>query len=179
MGLPVKRRTRVFNGIRVQVDTSTGFATVCNRLRALMGRATILDLVELATEPISEAEFADLVNERYIGRSGFTLFYEIDHGGWISKFDIHRRTLRLILGNPLVAIALIRHDLTAGLFAPLEILVTEHEGPQGTNVTYILPSSLILIEENAALRAVAESLDERLSSLVASAVCDDLASRLG
>ena len=35
--------------------------------------------------------------------------------------------MRWIFGNPLIAITMIRHDLTAGLFAPVEILVTEAE----------------------------------------------------
>jgi len=45
------------------------------------------------------------------------LFHEIDHGGWLSKFGINRRMVRWIFGNPLIAITMIRHDLTAGLFA--------------------------------------------------------------
>jgi uncharacterized protein (DUF302 family) len=65
------------------------------------------------------------------------LFYEIDHGGWLSKFGIHRRMMRWIFGNPLIAITVIRHDLTAGLFAPVEILVTEAEDGLGTTITYV------------------------------------------
>ena len=171
MNVKVDRRTHEFTGRRISVDTPVPFTTVLDRLRALMGRASIPDLVELARAPIGEAEFAQSVNERFVGKSGFMLFSEIDHGGWISKFGINRRTLRLILGNPLIAITMIRHDLTAGLFAPVEILVTERENAQGTNVVYVRPSSLIVIDENPPLRSAAEALDEKLSSLVGSAVC--------
>ncbi|SRR6266404_1661413 len=171
MNAQVNRRTHEFTGIRVVVDTPLSFTTVLDRLRALMGRATVPDLIALAREPISEAEFAQRVNERYVGKSGFMLFAEIDHGGWISKFGISRRTLRLILGNPLIAITMIRYDLAVGLFAPVEILVTEHEKEQGANVVYVLPSSLMLIEENSPLRIAAEALDAKLAALVASAVC--------
>ena len=34
-------------------------------------------------------------------------------------------------GNPLIAITMIRHDITAGLFAPVEILVTEKDERSG------------------------------------------------
>ena len=169
--MQANHRTRQFTGLRVLVDTPVPFTTVLDRLRALMGRASIPDLVALAGERITEGEFARRVNERYVGQSDFMLFAEIDHGGWISVFGINRRTLRLILGNPLIAITMIRQDLTAGLFAPVEILVTEHENGQGTDIVYILPSSLILIEENPRLRTAAEALDTKLASLVASAVC--------
>ena len=54
--------------------------------------------------------------------------------------------VRWILGNPLIAITMIRHDITAGLFAPVEILVTEKERGPGTTITYVRPSSLIFIE---------------------------------
>ena len=36
-------------------------------------------------------------------RSGFMLFAEIDHGGWLPKFGIKQRTVRWILGNPIYA----------------------------------------------------------------------------
>jgi Domain of unknown function DUF302 len=45
--------------------------------------------------------------------------------------------VRWIFGNPLIAITMIRHDLTAGLFAPVEILVTEAEDGLGTTITYV------------------------------------------
>ena len=66
-------------------------------------------------------------------------------------------------------ITMIRHDITAGLFAPVEILVTEKEGGAGTTVTYVRPSSLIVIEENLPLRKAAKALDEKLDALIAKA----------
>ena len=171
MNAQIDRSIKEFTGLRVLLDTPIEFATVCDRLRVLMGRATIADLAALAHDPIGEVEFARRLNERYVGPSGFMLFAEINHGGWISKFGINRRTLRLILGNPLIAITMLRHDLIAGLFAPVEVLVTEHEDKQGTNVVYVQPSSLIVVEDNPPLRSAAEALDTKLADLIAAAVC--------
>jgi uncharacterized protein (DUF302 family) len=97
------------------------------------------------------------------------LFHEIDHGGWLQKFGINRRTVRWILGNPLIAITMIRFDITAGLFAPVEILVTEKESGPGTTITYVRPSSLMVIEENPPLREAAIALDKKLDALIAKA----------
>jgi uncharacterized protein (DUF302 family) len=171
MNAQIDRRIKEFTGLRVLLDTPMEFAAVCDRLRVLVGRATIADLVALAHDPIDEDEFARRLNERYVGPSGFMLFAEINHGGWISKFGINRRTLRLILGNPLIAITMLRHDLIAGLFAPVEVLVTEHEDKQGTNVVYVQPSSLIVVEYNPSLQSAAEALDTKLADLIAAAVC--------
>jgi hypothetical protein len=53
--------------------------------------------------PASQEDYAREVTKRYVGESGFMLFGEIDHGGWIAKFGINRRIIRSILGNPLIA----------------------------------------------------------------------------
>jgi uncharacterized protein (DUF302 family) len=158
-----------FNGVRIEVTTSIGFDDVLTRLRSLMGRASTSEIVTLAQTDITEAEFVRTVQERFEGESGFMLFAEIDHGGWLSKFQVHRRTVRWILGNPLIAFTMIRHDITAGLFAPVEILVTEAEDGQGTMVTYVRPSSLMVIQENPPLLAMATLLDAKFDALIAGA----------
>jgi len=158
-----------FNGVRTEVTTSVGFDEVLTRLRAQMGRATVQEVVALAKTPITEAEYIREVEERFVGESGFMLFAELDHGGWLPKFGINRRTVRWILGNPLIAVTMIRHDITAGLFAPVELLVTEAENGQGATVTYLRPSSLMVIADNPPLLAAARALDEKYNALVAQA----------
>lgn len=160
-----------FTGVRIEVATSVGFDEVLERLRALMGRVNAAEIVNLARSDISEAEFAQTVAEQYEGESGFMLFAEIDHGGWLPKFGVNRRTVRLILGNPLIAVTMIRHDITAGLFAPVEILVTEPEDDgQGAMIIYLRPSSLMVIADNPPLRVAATLLDAKLDALIARAI---------
>lgn len=161
--------TKPFQGIRIEVDTLVSFDEVLSRLRRLMGDASAPEVVALAKEAITEAEFVQKVEERFVGESGFMLFHEIDHGGWLPRFGIKRRIVRWILGNPLIAITMIRHDITAGLFAPVEVLVTEKGSGPGTTITYVRPSSLMVIEENPPLHEAAKALDEKLSALIAKA----------
>lgn len=110
-----KVETRPFNGVRVVVHTSRAYDDVLRKLRSLMGRSTVGDVVALAKEPITEAEFSREIEDRLVGESGFMFFAEINHGGWLPKFGIKQRTVRWIIGNPLYAITMIRHDITAGL----------------------------------------------------------------
>ncbi len=72
--------------------------------------------------------------------------------------------MRVILGNPLIAITMLRHDVTAGLFAPVELLLTD-EGDDGSSVTYVKPSSLMVVEPNPELLSAAEQLDAKLAAL--------------
>jgi uncharacterized protein (DUF302 family) len=173
-GSDMKRNVnpKPFAGVRIEVTTSVGFDDVLDRLRALMGRVNPAEIVKLAQTNIPEADFVRMIEEKYEGESGFMLFAEIDHGGWLTKFGVDRRTVRWILGNPLIAVTMIRHDITAGLFAPVEILVTETGDGQGTTITYLRPSSLMMIGDNPPLRAAVTLLDAKFDALISRATDD-------
>jgi uncharacterized protein (DUF302 family) len=166
-----KVETRAFDGVRVVVHTSRAYDDVLVRLRRLTGATFFGEVVALAEEPITEAEFTQEI-DHLVGKIGFMLFAEIDHGSWLPKFGINQRTVRWIIGNPLYAITMIRHDITAGLFAPVELLVTENIDRVGTKFTYVRPSSLMVIEDNPPLLAAAQALDGKLLELVAKATND-------
>jgi uncharacterized protein (DUF302 family) len=158
---------RNFNGVRVEVDSPLPFVEVRARLLGAMGKAPAKEVGGLADAVGGPEEFARQVQERLVGASGFMLFAEIDHGTWIKIYGINQRSVRLILGNPLIAITMMRHDLNAGLFAPVELLLTEKKDDEGSAVLYVLPSSLIAVDEaNAELRAAAQALDAKLDALV-------------
>jgi uncharacterized protein (DUF302 family) len=96
-----------------------------------------------------------------LGPSDFALFATIDHGAWIKKVGIRRKAVRLIIGNPTIAITMLRHDLTAGLFAPVELILVEEEDGR-CSLTYVRPSSLMVVETNDGLLAAARQLDAKL-----------------
>lgn len=167
MKVEAKMETLPFTGKRIVVRTPRGVDDVLNRLRSVMGSTTVPDILALAKAQPSEAEFTRQVEERFVGASGFMLFHVIDHSGWLPIYGIKRRAVRWILGNPLLAITMIRHDITAGLFAPVELLVTDNSEGGGSTITYVLPSSLMVIEENKPLLDAALDLDKKLVALVA------------
>jgi uncharacterized protein (DUF302 family) len=130
-----------------------------------MGKTTIQQVISLAQTAISETEYVRQVTE-LAGESGFMPDTEIDHGGFLPKFGINRRSVRLIFGNPVIAVTMIRYDITAGLFAPVEILVTDGKDANGTSVFYVRPSSLMVVEDNPPLLAAAQVLDGKLDALI-------------
>jgi uncharacterized protein (DUF302 family) len=79
-----------------------------------------------------------------------------------------RKNKRILLGNPLIAITMLKHDMKAGLSVPVELLVTESdEGDGGVDLVYHLPSTLIAAgSRNTELMAAAQKLDEKLQRLV-------------
>jgi uncharacterized protein (DUF302 family) len=155
-----------FTGKRIRHHSPLSFDAVLARLRAHVGETTIESVVGM---PGTRAEFEAKV-QKQVGDSGFMLFAQFDHGRWIEKFGIKRRLVRWIFGNPLIAITMLRHDYTAGLFVPIELLLAESDDGASCDVTYVLPSSLIVVDANPQLLAAAQALDAKLEALVASAV---------
>jgi uncharacterized protein (DUF302 family) len=154
-----------FDGVRIHIDTDKTYEELV---------AALLSDIGEEPEPITELPavffhdwetFAGEIT-RHLGSSEFMLMHLIDHGEWLQTAGINRKALRVILGNPLIAITMIRHDLTAGLFAPVELLLLE-ENDDRSSLTYIRPSSLMVVDDNPPLRAAALALDEKLAALVA------------
>jgi hypothetical protein len=61
---------------------------------------------------------------------------------------------------------MLRHDLTAGLFAPVEMLLID-DGEGHSSLTYMKPSSLMVVEHNPELLSAAKELDAKLAALAA------------
>jgi uncharacterized protein (DUF302 family) len=151
-----------FNGVRVRFDSDKSFDEVLSSLLADVGDKPLL-INEVSAKSESWDSYSKEIESR-AGPSGFILFATIDHGAWIKKVGIRRKAVRLIIGNPTIAITMLRHDLTAGLFVPVElILVEEHDGR--CSLTYVRPSSLMVVETNDALLAASRQLDAKLQAL--------------
>jgi hypothetical protein len=178
---------RPFEAKRVRVESTRPFDEVLLNLRQLVGMAPLqaettsraersakapaetfeesYHAVKQGSESFTRERLEHLVQSQ-VGASDFMLFLEIDHGTWLPAFGIRRKVVRWILGNPLIAITMMRHDLTAGLFAPVEFLLLENASGQGSTLIYDLPSSLMVIEPNPALKDAAQVLDRKLETLV-------------
>lgn len=151
-----------FRGVRMRFDSAKTFDELVDAL-----------LADVGGEPVPIDDFAvrfeswegyEREVQSHVGPSGFMLFASFNHGAWINKAGIHKKVLRVVIGNPLIAITMLRHDVTAGLFAPVELLITEQANDQSA-LTYVVPSSLMVVEENEPLRAAAVGLDAKLAAL--------------
>jgi uncharacterized protein (DUF302 family) len=151
-----------FNGVRIRFDSKKSFDEVLSSLLADVGDQPLL-INEVAANSESWDEYKKEV-ESHVGPSGFILFATIDHGAWIKKVGIRRKALRFIIGNPMIAITMLRHDLTAGLFAPVELILVEEDDGR-SSLTYVRPSSLMVVEKNDALLGAARQLDSKLQAL--------------
>ena len=151
-----------FDGVRVRYDSDKSYDELLAALLADIGDKPVL-INDAATSTGGWQSYRERV-ESHVGPSGLMLFSLIDHGAWITKAGIDRKAMRVILGNPLIAITMLRHDVSAGLFAPVELLVMD-EGEGRSSLTYVKPSSLMVVGPNPELLSAAQELDAKLAAL--------------
>lgn len=151
-----------FTGVRLGFDSNKGFDEVLSSLLAEVGDKP-LPINELAAKFESWDSFRKEI-ESHVGPSGFILFASFNHGAWIKKVGIRRKAVRVIIGNTTIAITMLRHDLTAGLFVPVELILIE-EDVGHCSLTYVRPSSLMVVDKNDALLDAAKQLDSKLQAL--------------
>ena len=162
-------QTIPFDGVRLRFGSTKSFDGLVDAVLADVGRKPVS--IEDIGKRFSGWESYEREVQSHVGPSGFMLFGAFDHGGWIGKVGIHRKVLRLIIGNPLIAITMIRHDVTAGLFAPVELLLTDEENGASA-LTYVVPSSLMVVEPNPPLLSAARELDAKLAALATKVTAD-------
>jgi uncharacterized protein (DUF302 family) len=107
--------------------------------------------------------------EAMVGPSGFMRFRTSDHGSLLRLVGQKRKAIQYLLGNPLFAIQMTRHDIRAGLYAPLRVLLYENQHGK-TCLEYDKPSSLFGQFGSAKVTEVADLLDRKLEQLVAKVI---------
>ncbi|KAM3081912.1 hypothetical protein ACMFMG_004376 [Clarireedia jacksonii] len=160
---------------RYIVHTQNDFHTTIEKLYSSIGHPegrSGQTMQEITTFDKTSKEAYTVDVEKKIGPHGFIIFEEFDHGCWYPIYLPSHPKLqlkRVIFGNPLIAITMIQHDLTAGLSVPIQMLVQEktEEDGGGCDLVYFLPSALIAGERgNQELEKAARVLDEKLAALV-------------
>ena len=107
--------------------------------------------------------------EAMAGPSGFLLFGTTDHGALLRIVGQKRKAIQYVVGNPLFALQMTQHDLRAGLYAPLRVLIYEDNRGR-TCLEYDKPSSLFGQFQNDRISPTAAMLDTKLEDLVTTAI---------
>jgi uncharacterized protein (DUF302 family) len=151
----------------VRVATDKPFDQVVKAFEQQLGRFE--PEVYKSVSAGDDAEKVRAKLEAMVGPSGFMLFNTSDHGGLLRLAGQNRKAIQYVVGSPLFAIQMTQHDVRAGLYAPLRVLVYENEHAK-TCLEYDKPSSLFGQFGNAKVTDVAAMLDHKLEQLVAKAI---------
>lgn len=145
----------------VSLELYADFDDFTQTLEQLLGRFEDALLRGVETGPVQ-------VEERLLeaaGEEGLMLFNVQDHGRLLGIYGTPKKAKQYVLGNPLIAATMTRHDIRAGLYAPLRLFVYEADDGS-TRIEYDRPSSLFGQFDNPEVTAVARSLDAKLAGLI-------------
>jgi uncharacterized protein (DUF302 family) len=119
----------------------------------------------VATSFASDPRLADEAIKKMEGEQNLMIFGSLDHGRLFRVIGEQRKAVRYTLGNPRVAIQMTRHDIRAGLYVPLTVLVYE-VSENTVRVEFDQPSSLLGQFQNADVVKVAKELDVKLEKII-------------
>ena len=164
-GKPMNESRIVVNHVRL--ETNKPFEEVVKAFERQLG--TFDPDVRRAAAESGDTEAAKARIEAMAGPSGLMLFGTQDHGALLRLAGQKRKAIQYVVGNPLVALQMTQHDIRAGLYAPLRVLLYEDERGR-TCLEYDRPSSLFGQFQNDRIGPTAAMLDKKLEALVAAAV---------
>jgi len=150
------------NQIRhLAVKLNTPFEKFTGQLERALGK---FDPKQIAVHFETPASLEDAIKKMQ-GYEGLMLFNKYDHGALLTAIDAPRKAIHYMIGNPLIASTMTRHDLRAGLYAPLQAIV--YEGKDKTAyIEYDLPSDLFGQFNNADVTSTGKSLDTKFENLI-------------
>lgn len=157
-------KTSMFVVNHVLVESDKGFAEVTKSFEQQLGKFDTSVFESFFAVP-QNAEDVKSEIEKMSGKSGFMLFGTVNHGLLLFIFGKNRNSVQYVIGNPLMAIQMTQHNIAAGLYAPLRVLI--YEDDQGkTHLEYDKPSSLFGQFGDGKIVSVANTLDHKLEDLV-------------
>jgi uncharacterized protein (DUF302 family) len=145
-------------------STTRSFDAVVAAFEKAVGTLEDIGWAPIPAAATDVTDFETRVNAR-IGPSGLTRFLTLDHGHWMSFFDRPGKARHYVIGNPLIAITMLRHDIRAGLNVPVRVYIHRDEASGTTRFEYDQPSTLMSGLDNRDVTAAAEKLDARLAAL--------------
>jgi uncharacterized protein (DUF302 family) len=95
------------------------------------------------------------------GDAGLVIFSIATHGDWLQIRSGKRKAAQYVIGNVLVSTQMTEHELAAGLYAPLRIMIYENKSST-TTFEYDQPSTLFGQYGDERVTAVAKDLDQKI-----------------
>ena len=150
---------------RFSLTSSKPFDAVVAAFKSAIGEPNMANFFR---ETRATNSFPDLerVVRSGLGRTDLMLFAEFDLGA-ILRRETGRDTpksMRFLVGNPLIMKEMVKHVPDAGSYAPVTILLDQR--PDGVHVSYNKMESYLLPYGSSEAPPVARHLDEKITTLL-------------
>jgi uncharacterized protein (DUF302 family) len=161
-------QTHEFSGRRWSIISQKPFDAVVAEVEAKIGRPNIAEFVGRMTAAASYEEMKDVV-QGSVSEIGLMEFMRLDHGAVLAKagVDGNPKSMRLIMGNPLIMQSMTRLVPDAGSYAPVTVLIDQR--PDGVHLSYDEMASFLAPYGNADALRIARDLDAKVKRMLESA----------
>jgi uncharacterized protein (DUF302 family) len=150
---------------RLHLTSSTPFDAVVAALKSAVGQPDVVEFFKATRAATSFPELERIVQSG-LGRTGLMLFAEFDLGK-VLRLETGSETpksMRFLVGNPLIMKDMVKHVPDAGSYAPVTILIDDR--PDGVHLSYDRMESYLQPYGNAEALAVARHLDAKITALL-------------
>jgi len=153
---------------RFSVVSSKSFDDVVAKMEAAVGHPDMKALGKNIAAAGTHTELENLI-QPLVGASGLMEFTRFDIGAILRKYqgERARRSLRLVVGNPLIMKQMVEHAPDAASYAPVTILVDERA--DGVHLSYDRMTSFLAPYEKEEAMKVARDLDAKVEALLTAA----------
>ena len=161
-------QTHEFVGRRWSIISQRPFDAVVAEVEAKIGRPNIVEFVGRMTAAASYEEMKNVV-QGSVSEIGLMEFMRLDHGAVLAKagVDGNPKSVRLIMGNPLIMQSMTRLVPDAGSYAPVTVLIDQR--PDGVHLSYDEMASFLAPYGNADALTIAGDLDAKVKRMLESA----------
>src|SRR5215469_8282137 len=159
-------QTRQVNVQRWSITSQKPFESVVAAVQGAIGRPNMTEFSARMAAATTYGEMEEIVRES-TGEIGLMEFMRLDHGAVLAKAGVggNPKSVRLIMGNPLIMQSMARLIPDAGSYAPVTVLIDER--PDGVRLSYDEMASLLAPYGNAEALDIARDLDAKVKKLLA------------
>jgi hypothetical protein len=156
-------QTRQVNALRV--ISLKPFADVVEAVEAAIGRPNMGEFAAKMAAAQTYEEMQTVVRGS-ISEIALMEFMRLDHGAVLAKagVDGNLKSVRLIMGNPLIMQSMTRLVPDAGSYAPVTVLIDQR--PDGVHLSYDEMASFLPPYGNAEALKIARDLDAKVKRLL-------------
>ena len=150
---------------RLTVTSSKPFQDVVTAFEAAVGHPNLTEFMTQLNGAKTYAEMESVV-QAAVSKAGFMQFARFDLGAVIRKENgqDEPRSIRYLVGNPLIMKEMVKHVPDAGSYAPVTVLIDERA--DAVHLSYDLMSAFLSPYGNKDALEVARDLDAKVESLL-------------
>jgi uncharacterized protein (DUF302 family) len=158
-------QTRQVNVHRWSITSSKPFDVVVASVEEAIGRPNMVEFAANMNAATTREQMEKVVHDS-ISEIGLMEFTRLDHGAVLAKagIDGNPKSVRLIMGNPLIMQSMARLVPDAGSYAPVTVLIDQR--PDGVHLSYDEIASFLTVYGNTEALKIARDLDAKIKRLL-------------